>query len=67
MRTYCTLSDKNYLKQGIALIESLKRVSSKDFKIFYLCLDSETYEAVRKYNVVEAVHLAEVALKSISI
>jgi len=60
MRIYCTLSDKNYLKQGIALIESLERVTSKDFKIFYLCLDAETYERVRKYSVVEAVHLAEV-------
>ena len=60
MRTYCTLSDKKYLKQGIALIESLKNVSSKDFKMYYLCLDSDTYESVRRYTCVEAVMLETV-------
>lgn len=60
MRIYCTLSDKNYLKQGIALIESLKKVSSEKFKLYYLCLDSQTYQTVSEYEFVEAVDLETV-------
>jgi hypothetical protein len=60
MRTYCTLSDSKYLKQGVALINSLKRVSSEEFILYYLCLDAETYEAVRQHTNVHAITLADV-------
>lgn len=60
MRNYCTLSDKKYLKQGIALINSLRRVSSEDFKLYYLCLDEETYNTVSQYEEVHTVTLPEV-------
>ena len=60
MRNYCTLSDKKYLKQGMALIKSLSVASSEEFKIYYLCLDKETYEKVSKYSCVVAISLSNV-------
>jgi hypothetical protein len=38
-----TLSDINYLSQGLALIESLKK-SSQEITVHYCCLDDETYD-----------------------
>ena len=60
MRTYCTLSDKKYLSQGMALIDSLEKVSSEDFSIYYLCLDDETYKKLEKEKNVIPVKLETV-------
>ena len=49
-RRYCTLSDKNYLKFGKALVDSLISHSSEDFVLYYLCLDEETFESLTDYN-----------------
>ncbi len=49
-RRYCTLSDKNYLKFGKALIDSLISHSTEDFVLYYLCLDEETFESLTDYN-----------------
>jgi len=46
-KNMCTISDKNYLSQGIALYESLL-ATSKDFTLHYLCLDNTTYEKLSK-------------------
>lgn len=43
IRNFCTLSDRKYLLQGLALYESLLKVIGKGFKLYYLCLDEETY------------------------
>lgn len=43
MKSYCTLSDKNYLALGIALYKSLENHCSEPFKLYYLCLDDESY------------------------
>jgi hypothetical protein len=45
-RTYCTLSDKSYLIQGLALFESLKDKSTEDFALYYLCLDDEAFSVI---------------------
>jgi len=60
MRYFCTLSDKNYLKQGVALINSLTRVSSEELILYYLCLDSDTYSRVSQYDCVVPILLQEV-------
>jgi len=47
MRTYCTLFDKNYLYQGVALYQSLKRFAG-DFTLYALCMDSISYRMMMK-------------------
>lgn len=50
MKTYCSLSDVNYLKQGKALFSSLVKHSSENIVLYYLCLDKETYESLIDYD-----------------
>lgn len=40
---FCTLSNKKYLLQGIALAYSLHQHSKKNYKLYYLCLDEISY------------------------
>ena len=49
MKQLCTLSDKNYLLQGIALYFSLLKFSKDTFELHYLCLDEESYK-ILTYN-----------------
>ena len=46
MITLTTLSDINFLPQGLSLYQSLEK-HTKDFKLYYLCLDNEIYEFFR--------------------
>jgi hypothetical protein len=47
MKYFCTLSDKNYACQGIALLKSLRRHAG-NFVLYYLCLDGETRDMVER-------------------
>jgi hypothetical protein len=47
MRIYCTLFDKNYLSQGVALYNSLKKVAG-EFKLYALCMDPMAYNMLLK-------------------
>ena len=47
MHNLCTVSDINYLPQGLALYDSLVK-KSKNFVLHYLCLDTKTYGVVSK-------------------
>lgn len=47
---FCTLSNKKYLLQGIALAYSLFQHYKKDYKLYYLCLDSSSYDILTDLN-----------------
>jgi hypothetical protein len=46
-RSYCTLFDRNYLYQGVALHDSLL-ATSRDFKLFALAMDEEAFVMLSK-------------------
>jgi hypothetical protein len=46
---YCTLFDINYLKQGLALYESLNKLNEK-FILHVLCLDDLTFAVLNNLN-----------------
>jgi hypothetical protein len=50
MRHFCTLSDKNFLAKGIALLMSLRKHYSEEFKLHYLALDMETYDILEELS-----------------
>lgn len=50
MRNYTTISDNNYLVNGLALYDSIKHNSDSEFKLYYLCMDDFTYEKVSSIN-----------------
>jgi hypothetical protein len=64
MKHFCTLSDKNYLALGIALYQSLKQQCEEDFKLYYLCLDDETYTRFLDYSK-EETKLEPISLKEL--
>lgn len=49
INNFCTLSDRKYLLQGLALYDSLTRMK-ESFKLHYLCLDDETYNVLLSLN-----------------
>lgn len=48
-RSFCTLFDKNYLYQGVALYKSLVCYAG-DFKLYVLCMDQIAYETLSNMN-----------------
>ena len=49
MTNVCTVSDINYLNQGLALYESLLE-HSNDFTLHYLCIDNKSFEKLEQYE-----------------
>lgn len=57
MINICTLCDKNYLLKGLAMRQSLIDLKV-DYRIYWLCLDQETYRVVGKLDNVLALELS---------
>ena len=61
MRTFCTIFDKKYLYQGVALYNSLKRFAG-DFKLYTLCMDTTAYATMMKIRAVDLIPINIVEL-----
>ena len=63
VRHLSTLSDHNYIINGLCLYDSLVRNSSQDFVLHYLCMDQYTYD---KLNSLQCSNLKTYTLEDIS-
>lgn len=61
MNYYCTYFDRNYLTRGIALYKSLVKFKGNDFRFLIMCMDDESYFALRsaQFAGVELIKLAD--------
>jgi hypothetical protein len=50
MYYFCTYFDRNYLARGLALHQSLLRHCRRQFVLWVLCFDSETYDLLADLN-----------------
>ena len=60
-RTYCTIFDKNYLYQGVALYQSLKS-HTDGFNLYALCMDETAYSLIKSMDLkgLIAVHVEDI-------
>jgi hypothetical protein len=60
-RTYCTIFDKNYLYQGVALYQSLKS-HTDGFNLYALCMDETAYSLIKSMELegLIAVHVEDI-------
>ena len=60
-RTYCTIFDKNYLYQGVALYQSLKS-HTNGFNLYALCMDETAYSLIKSMELegLIAVHVEDI-------
>ena len=49
MKYFCTVSDINYINQGLALYQSLVDNMKEDFLLLYCCIDRETFEHINSF------------------
>ena len=60
---FSTLSDHNYIINGLCLYDSLVEKSSQDFMLHYLCMDQYTYDTL---NSLQLSHLKTYTLEDIA-
>jgi hypothetical protein len=47
---FCTLFNRAYLPQGVALYRSLERTTTSEFLLYVLCMDRQTEEVLNRLN-----------------
>ncbi len=69
MKYFCTVSDMNYINQGLALYQSLVDNMTEDFELWYLCIDEDIFrklEGMELPNLVPMCAQHYKALKNVS-
>lgn len=62
---FCTLSDKKYLLHGLALYHSLIENYAGDFKLYWLCLDKETFDELQRLELKNIIPVSLPVLEAI--
>ena len=58
-QVYCTILTKSRVYQGLALLDSLKKVTSESFQLYILCIEIETFQLLKKFNDSSVVLISE--------
>jgi len=64
MKSFCTLSDINFLPYGLALYNSISNNLDCDFKLYYLCTDDKCYQKLKSLKINNIVVIALSDLES---
>lgn len=64
---FCTLCDKNYLHKALALYSSLKSTVKKPFRLFWLCIDNETFTILSKLKIENVIPIELSLLEKVDI
>lgn len=64
---FCTLSDKKYLLQGLALYQSIVEHYGYHFKLYWLCLDKESFDELRRLELANIIPVSLPVLEEIDL
>lgn len=63
LTNFCTLCDKNYIHKGLALYNSLISTMKTPFRLYWLCVDQETFDSIIALGIENIIPLSLSALE----